>query len=844
MGDNAKEQDREQDGLSQAPVSRRSFVVGVAAAGAAATAARALPGRRAMLGMPGVGAGRAATATCGSFGLVTPPPATGGELTDVAFVSADEWWAVGNVGASLHANRTLIVQFDGSQWSAVAAPNQGTLNNGLNAVSMIPGAGWAVGYYQTAGYQPLAMSWDGTKWSLNSPAAFPSDSVFVDVDTLADGTAWAVGFQTATDGTRTTLIEQASGVTWTQVASPNVAGSSDSSLMAVSGTQATGLWAVGYSLSPTGLQSLVLRYDTTQPSPAWALVTSVPSPGQVDTVLTGVDVRTASDVWAVGYCNDGSADRPLALHWDGSAWTNLTVVPGAGLLRDVRAISPTNVWAAGAYYLASAQHYRTLVVHFNGTKWTTVVSANGHSDNEIIGFATDPAGSMITAVGRGGPNPLIEQATCPSGAVSLKARSAAVVPPVPTPPGIGPNPSPPPPTPPAQTPIPVTITDQAAAAGINGSPDWSFSAAVADFTGDGFPDLFISHHWHPGNLYLNNQDGTFSTADVSFFSSIIDRHDCQPADFNQDGLIDMFSSVGADRGTALKCNGLFIQQRDGTFTDVAYEWNITDSTGRGRWCAVLDANNDGYPDVFYGTDPRRPDGLPSINRFYLNTGQNSFIDSPALGLNLNFGAQSVRTVDYNGDGWPDLLICGYTGGLRLFQNNQGQSFTDVSAVLGPPVQALDALMVDVNHDNLLDLIVLTKTGVTVSLQNTDGSFAPPTTVLTVKNGVALAVGDVNGDNNPDVYVVCGRAGSANAQDHLLIGDATGGFTTMSIPQTTAGSGEAAYPIDYNGSGLTSFVVLNGEVPYTGPVQLLTPTPASAGALKKEGPGTSEAATAG
>ena len=65
---------------------------------------------------------------------------------------------------------------------------------------MIAGAGWAVGYYQAGGYQPLAMRWDGTAWSLNSPAAFPSDSLFTDVDTLADGTAWAVGFQTTKAG--------------------------------------------------------------------------------------------------------------------------------------------------------------------------------------------------------------------------------------------------------------------------------------------------------------------------------------------------------------------------------------------------------------------------------------------------------------------------------------------------------------------------------------------------------------------------------------------------------------------------------------------------------------------
>jgi len=819
VGDNAHEQDREQNDHSQASVSRRSFVISVAAVGAAAT----LPGRLAVSEVSGAETDRAAASTCGSLSVVKAPT-SGGELTDVAFLSANDWWAVGDVGAALHANRTLIVRFNGSAWSAVASPNQGSANNGLNAVSMISSAGWAVGYYQAGGYQPLALHWNGTQWSLNLPAAFPSDSLFTGVDTLADGSAWAVGFQTTKSGTRSTLIEHASGGTWTQVASPNVAGSTDNSLMAISGTQATGLWAVGYWLSPTGLKPLLLRYNTTQPSPSWVMVGGVPTPGAIDTVLTAVAVRTASDVWAVGYYNDGSADRPLALHWDGSTWTS-SPVPGTGMLRKVKAISASNVWAVGSYYNASEQRYQTLVVHFDGTAWTTVVSADsGSSDDQLVGLGANTTGSMITVVGRLGPNPLIEQASCPSGPVSLPARTASPVPPVPTAPGVGPAPNPPPGTPPPTTPVSVTITDQAKAAGISTASDWSFSAAVADFNGDGSPDLFISHHWHPGNLYLNNKNGTFAPADVSFFSSILDRHDCQAADFNQDGRIDMFCSVGADRGTALKCNGLFLQQADGTFVNVAYQWNIGDSTGRGRHCAVLDANNDGFPDIFYGTDPIRPDGLPSINRFFLNTGKGSFIDSPAMGLDLNIGALSARTVDYNSNGWPDLLICGYTGGLRLFKNNQGHGFTDVSSILGPPVNAMDAVMVDVNHDNRLDLIVLTKTAVTLSLQNANGTFAPPKTILKVVDGVALAVGDVNGDHNPDILVVCGTSGNAHAPNFLLIGDATGGFTTMSIPQITAGSGESAFPVDYNHSGLTSFLVLNGPAPIMGPVQLLTPAP--------------------
>lgn len=148
---------------------------------------------------------------------------------------------------------------------------------------------------------------------------------------------------------------------------------------------------------------------------------------------------------------------------------------------------------------------------------------------------------------------------------------------------------------------------------------------------------------------------------------------------------------------------------------------------------------------------------------------------------------------------------------------------DVSSILGPPVAAEDAVMVDINHDSRPDLITLTVTTAAVRLQLAGGTFAPPQSVLTIKNGVSLAVGDVNGDHNPDIYVVGGRTGSTNATDYLLLGNATGAFTTMTIPQTTIGSGDTAYPLDYNRDGLTDFLVLNGRNSYPGPIQLLTPS---------------------
>ena len=70
------------------------------------------------------------------------------------------------------------------------------------------------------------------------------------------------------------------------------------------------------------------------------------------------------------------------------------------------------------------------------------------------------------------------------------------------------------------------------------------------------------------------------------------------------------------------------------------------------------------------------------------------------------------------------------------------------------------------------------------------------------------------------------------QDFLLTGDATGGFTTMTIPEATVGGGTRAYPIDYTKDGLTSFLVLNGQVPGTGLLQLLTPEAASSSTLTR------------
>ena len=98
-----------------------------------------------------VGVGNAAASVCGTLTRQNEALTSGDELSSVSYVSPSETWAVGNKGAAQAANQTLIEQYNGSAWSVVPSPDQGTGNNALNDVSMIPGAGWAVGYAQVSG---------------------------------------------------------------------------------------------------------------------------------------------------------------------------------------------------------------------------------------------------------------------------------------------------------------------------------------------------------------------------------------------------------------------------------------------------------------------------------------------------------------------------------------------------------------------------------------------------------------------------------------------------------------------------------------------------------------------
>jgi hypothetical protein len=156
------------------------------------------------------------------------------------------------------------------------------------------------------------------------------------------------------------------------------------SLAGVNARSKSDAWAVGYRTNSTGTvsKSLIRHWD----GEAWTRVAS-PHPG-LQSFLGGVSTISASDAWAVGSYqpNAGLSGRTLIEHWDGRAWTR---VPSPNpsrrsSLSGVSAASASDAWAVGSYQPnAGLLSSRTLIEHWDGKAWTRVRSPNPSSDQQL-----------------------------------------------------------------------------------------------------------------------------------------------------------------------------------------------------------------------------------------------------------------------------------------------------------------------------------------------------------------------------------------------------------------------------------------------------------------------------
>jgi hypothetical protein len=231
--------------------------------------------------------------------------------------------------------------------------------------------------------------------------------------------------------------------------------------------------------------------------------------------------------------------------------------------------------------------------------------------------------------------------------------------------------------------------------------------AFIDYDNDGWPDIFLVNgmDWpgHSGKhstpkLYHNNHDGTFTDVthkaglDIKIFGMGV-----AVGDYDNDGYDDLFV-------TAMGQSRLFHNNGNGTFTDVTQKAGLMGPNEFSTSAAWVDYDKDGkldlivanyvqwtmQGDLYCTLDGKSksyctPESYKGTSvRLWHNRGDGTFEDATKkAGLNEPTSKTlGIAVLDYDGDGWPDILFSNDTQPNKLYRNNGNGTFTEKAVVAG------------------------------------------------------------------------------------------------------------------------------------------------------------------
>jgi enediyne biosynthesis protein E4 len=244
-----------------------------------------------------------------------------------------------------------------------------------------------------------------------------------------------------------------------------------------------------------------------------------------------------------------------------------------------------------------------------------------------------------------------------------------------------------------------TFTDVTKKAGL-AIPLYGMGVAVGDYDNDGYDDLFVTAYGQ-NHLFRNNHNGTFTDVTKKAGLTTPPEFSASAAwvDYDRDGHLDLLVAnyvdwspakdryCSMDGKTKSYCTPetypgasvrLWHNNGNGTFTDVTKKAGLYDPSSKSLGIAILDANQDGWPDIAISNDTQP-------NKLYVNNRNGTFTEQGvAAGIaysddGVARAGMGIDAADYDRSGYPGLLVTNFSNQmLALYHNERNGLFVDTA----------------------------------------------------------------------------------------------------------------------------------------------------------------------